>query len=128
MFFLAGLLVAGLAGLIVVPAFARRASRLAMARARMLAPFSVKEAGAERDMLRAEHAVAQHLLERRIETLQDAVGRHRADLGRQAVMLVALENGTDDRRAEIEELRGDLAADQREASSTKPLSAQAGSL
>jgi predicted nucleic acid-binding Zn-ribbon protein len=114
MFFLAGLLVAGLAGVIFVPAFARRASRLSAARARMLAPLSMKEAVAERDMLRAEHAVAQHRLERRIAALQDAVGRHRADLGRQAATIVALESGTSDRRAEIAELRADLAARQRE--------------
>ena len=36
MFFLAGLLVAGLAGLLILPAFARRALRLSQARARML--------------------------------------------------------------------------------------------
>jgi hypothetical protein len=114
MFFLAGLLVAGLAGVVALPAFARRASRLAQARARMLAPLSVKEAVAERDMLRAEHAVTHHRLERRIASLQDAVGRHRADLGRQAAMLVALESATSDRRAEIAELHADLAARQRE--------------
>jgi len=114
MFFLAGLLVAGLAGVVALPAFARRASRLAQARARMLAPLSVKEAAAERDMLRAEHAVTHNRLERRIASLQDAVGRHRADLGRQAAMLVALESGTSDRRAEIAQLLADLAAKERE--------------
>jgi hypothetical protein len=114
MFFVAGLLVAGLAGVIFVPAFARRASRLSAARARMLAPLSMQEAVADRDMLRAEHAVAQQRLERRVAALQDAVGRHRAELGRQAAVIVALESGTTDRRAEIAELRADLAASQRE--------------
>jgi hypothetical protein len=114
MFFLAGLLVAGLAGVIFAPAFARRASRLSAARARMLAPLSMKEAVADRDMLRAEHAVAQHRLERRVAALQEVVGRHRAELGRQAAVIVALESGTTDRRAEIAELRADLAARQRE--------------
>ncbi len=113
MFFLAGLLVAGLVGVMVLPAFARRASRLSAAHARMLAPLSMKEAVAERDMLRAEHAVVQHRLERLIAALQDAVGRHRAALGRQAAMLVALENRTTDHPAEIAELRADLAARQR---------------
>lgn len=114
MFFLAGLLVAGLAGVVALPAFARRAARLAQARARMLAPLSVKEAAAERDMLRAEHAVAHHRLERRIASLQDAVGRYRADLGRQAALLVALESATSDRRAEIALLQDELAARRRE--------------
>lgn len=115
MFFLAGLLVAGLAGLIIVPAFARRARRLAEARARLLAPLSVKEAIAERDLLRADHAVAQHLLERRVAALQEAVGRHRADLGRQAAMLVALESGTSDRRDEISDMAADFAAQRNRA-------------
>ncbi len=114
MFFLAGLLVAGLAGLLVVPAFVRRALRLSAARARMLAPLSAKEAAAERDMLRAEHAVAQSRLERRIAALQDAVARRRAELGRQAATLVAAESAATDQRSEIEGLRADLAARQRE--------------
>jgi hypothetical protein len=80
----------------------------------MLAPLSVKEAAAERDMLRAEQAVTHHRLERRIASLQDAVGRHRADLGRQAAMLVALESGTSERRAEIARLQADLEATRRE--------------
>ena len=50
----------------------------------MLAPLSMKEVVAERDLLRAEHALEQHRLERRIAILQDASARHRADLGRQA--------------------------------------------
>jgi DNA repair exonuclease SbcCD ATPase subunit len=110
MFFLAGLLVAGLAGLLVLPAFARRALRLSEARARMLAPLSMKEVVAERDLLRAEHAIEQHRLDRRIAALQEAVGRHRADLGRQAAMLVELESRTARLGSEISGLHGELAA------------------
>jgi DNA repair exonuclease SbcCD ATPase subunit len=109
MFFLAGLLVAGVAGLLVLPAFARRALRLAEARARMLAPLSMKEVVAERDSLRAEHAIEQHRLDRRIAALQEAVGRHRADLGRQAAMLVELESGAARMSGDIADLHGELA-------------------
>jgi chromosome segregation ATPase len=114
MFFLAGLLVAGLAGLLILPAFARRALRLSAARARMLAPLSMKEVVAERDLLRAEHAVEQYRLERRVATLQDAIARHRADLGRQAASLVALESETSKWGAEIANLRGELMAKERD--------------
>jgi chromosome segregation ATPase len=110
MFFLAGLLVAGLAGLLILPAFARRALRLSQARARMLAPLSMKEVVAERDLLRAEHAIEQHLLARRVAVLQDGVARHRADLGRQAAMLVKLESRTATLGGEISDLHGELAA------------------
>jgi hypothetical protein len=84
MFFFAGLLVSGLAGLLILPAFARRALRLSAARARLLAPLSVKDIVAERDLLRAEHALERHRLERRLATLQEQSALHRADLGRRA--------------------------------------------
>jgi DNA repair exonuclease SbcCD ATPase subunit len=114
MFFLAGVLVAGLAGLSILPAFARRSSRLSATRTRMFAPLSVKEAVAERDLLRAEHAVEQFRLERRITTMQEAVARHRADLGRQAANFVALESQMIKSRADNAELFAELAAKSRD--------------
>jgi hypothetical protein len=114
MFFLAGLLVAGLAGLLILPAFARRALRLSAARARILAPLSMKEVVAERDLLRAEHAVEQFRLERRVAGMQEAVGRHRADLGRQAAELVALESDRAKSNTENASLRDALAAKEQE--------------
>jgi chromosome segregation ATPase len=116
MFFVAGLLVAGLAALLILPAFARRALRLSETRARMSAPLSMKEVVAERDLLRAEHALEQHRLERRLAGLQDAGARHRADLGRQAANIVALESRTDKMTDEIAGLRGELAASGRNVS------------
>jgi chromosome segregation ATPase len=117
MFFLAGLLVAGLAGLLILPAFARRALRLSEARARMLAPLSMKEVIAERDLLRAEHALEQHRLERRVASLQDANAGHRASLGRHAAVLVAFEGRTGElmneiaaRERDIRGLEGELGA------------------
>jgi chromosome segregation ATPase len=114
MFFLAGLLVAGLAGLLVLPAFARRALRLSEARARMLAPLSMNEVVAERDLLRAEHAVEHYRLERRLHAAQDAVAHHRADIGRHVSALVALESEAGKKGAEIGELRDEATARRRE--------------
>jgi chromosome segregation ATPase len=114
MFFLAGLLVAGLAGLLILPAFARRSSRLAATRTQMFAPLSMKEVVAERDLLRAEHAVEQFRLERHIATMQDAVARHRADLGRQAADLVAFESRMAKSGAENADLRAELTAKARD--------------
>jgi chromosome segregation ATPase len=117
MFFLAGLLVAGLAGLLILPAFARRALRLSEARARMLAPMSMKEVIAERDLLRAEHALEHHRLERRVASLQDANAGHRANLGRHAAVLVAFEGRANEltneiaaRERDIRGLEGELGA------------------
>jgi chromosome segregation ATPase len=64
---------------------------------------------AERDLLRAEHAVEQHRLERRLQTAQDAVAHHRADIGRHIAKLVALEGEAGKKDAEIVELRGEAA-------------------
>jgi chromosome segregation ATPase len=114
MFFLAGLLVAGLAGLLILPAFAARAYRLAAARARLLAPMSMKDVVAERDLLRAEHAIEQHRLERRLATVQDAGARDRAELGRQAANIVALEGEAGKLADEISHLRAQLDARERD--------------
>src|SRR5580704_7446337 len=91
MFFFAGLLVAGLAGLLIVPAFAGRAYRLAAARARLTAPMSMKDVVAERDLLRAEHAIEQYRLERRLAAAEDTSARDRAELGRNVIKLVGAE-------------------------------------
>jgi chromosome segregation ATPase len=80
----------------------------------MLAPLSMKEVVAERDLLRAEHAIEQHRLQRRVEALQDAGAGHRADLGRQAVAMVALETKTEELNGEIAGLRSTLAGRDRD--------------
>ncbi len=80
MYFLAGLLVAGLVLMLILPAFWRRALRLSARRARLLTPLSVNEAIAERDQLRAEHAVARRMLERRIDDLESQLALKRAEL------------------------------------------------
>ena len=80
----------------------------------MLAPLSMKEVVAERDLLRAEHAIEQHRLEQRLATAQDADARRRADLGRQAASLVALESQTGKLTGEIADLRNGLAARERD--------------
>lgn len=110
MYFVAGLLVAGLAAMLVLPAFWRRALRLAARQARLQAPLSFSEAVAERDQLRAEQAVKQRRLERRIEDFEEAIASHRAELGREAKRVVALETLAGERHTEIGGLRAELAA------------------
>ncbi|HLW90241.1 MAG TPA: hypothetical protein VKS78_02925 [Roseiarcus sp.] len=115
MYFVAGFLVAGLAAMLILPAFWRRALRLSARRVRLQAPLSVSEAVAERDQLRADRAVAERRLEHRVEALQAASADHRAGLGRQAKRIVELEDRAADLSREIEELTGDLKAARREA-------------
>ena len=82
MFFVLGVLVAGLSGLMILPAVWRRAVRLSTRRLEMQTPLSMDEVLADRDLLRAEHAVEQLRLEERLIREQDAHARHRAEIGR----------------------------------------------
>lgn len=113
-YFAIGFLVAALAGVVWTPIVSRRATRLAEARARLQAPISERQAIAERDALRAEHAVEHMRLERRLTLAEeDAIGL-RAEAGRQSVRIITLEadaahhRAVDvERRAEIDELRSE---------------------
>jgi hypothetical protein len=114
MYFIAGLLVAGLAAMLVLPAFWRRALRLSSRRVRLQAPLSVSEAVAERDQLRAEHSLASRRLEQRMEILESSVAAHRAGFGRQSRRIVELESQGSDQAGKIERLGEDLEAKRRE--------------
>ncbi len=74
-----------------MPVISRRATRLAEARARLQAPITEKQAIAERDALRAVHAVEQVRLERRLALAKDVSMGLRAEVGRQSVKIIALE-------------------------------------
>jgi hypothetical protein len=113
MYFVAGLLVAGLVLMLILPAFWRRALRLSARRARLLTPLSVNEAIAERDQLRAEHAVARRLLERRIEALQTELAQKRAALGRE-MKRAALDEDKLGLTRDVAALRDELAAKARD--------------
>ncbi len=84
MYFALGFLVAALLALMFLPAFWRRAMRLSMRRLQMLAPMSMEEVIAERDMLRAEFAVRERRLEQEMEALQAARAQDMATTGRYA--------------------------------------------
>jgi chromosome segregation ATPase len=114
MYFVAGLLVAGLVMMLILPAFWRRALRLSEKRARLQTPLSVNEAIAERDQLRADQAVARRRLERRVEALQAALARQRVAYGRE-VKRAALDQEKANQMREIADLRDELAGAAREA-------------
>jgi chromosome segregation ATPase len=89
-----GFLTATLLALATAPAVTSRARRLASARARLLAPLSEAQAVADRDALRAQHALDIHRLERRIAAAEEDVATRRAELGRQITRNVMLEEST----------------------------------
>ena len=114
-----GFLTATLLALAAAPAVARRARRLAESRARLLAPLSESQAIADRDALRAQHAIDIVRLERRLRAAEEAVATRKVEIGRQSVRLFALEEtaatsvgALEAARWEANELRGELGAAQ----------------
>ena len=96
-----GALSAALAFLLAIPAVSRRAHRLAQRRAALAAPLSATEARADRDALRAKHALDVALIERRAASAQTQWAEAQIELGRRAAELVARDSEIDDKRAEI---------------------------
>jgi DNA repair exonuclease SbcCD ATPase subunit len=117
-----GFLVAALLALAAAPAIARRARRLAEARARLQAPLTEAQAIAERDALRAQHAVDQFRLEQRLTAVATVAAQRQIEIGRQGSRIVALEEASAELTAqsaalaalerEARELRGELGAAQ----------------
>jgi chromosome segregation ATPase len=115
--FAIGFLAAALAAVAAAPLLSRRAMRLAVQRARLRAPVSEKQAIADMDALRGEHAVEQARVERRLRLAEEASQTLRAAAGRQAVELIQLRGETTelngalyDQRAEAEALGGEARA------------------
>ncbi len=88
MFFVLGILVAGLLGLIILPALWWRAVRLSTRRLEMQVPLSMDEVLAERDLLRAEFALVQNRLEKSLERERDLRAQERIALGGARVELL----------------------------------------
>lgn len=110
MIFALGFLLASLCALLLVPVLNNRAMRLSRRRVEGLLPLSAREIAAERDALRAEFAVAQRRLERKVEAAESKRHGDMATLGTRELEVAALgrEVETRDtalglRKAEIEQ-------------------------
>lgn len=115
LFFALGFLSAALLAMLALPALAHRARRLSEARARLHAPLSQTEAIAERDQLRARHAVEQHRLEKRLDEVGDAAARTKAELGRRELAIVDFEDRQRGHLRLIDRQGQDLEGGQRRA-------------
>ncbi len=81
LFFGLGALVAALLWLVMLPAFWRRASRLSLAAIEQSLPLTPNEIAAERDHLRAEHAVRIGQMENRVAAMREALVAAKAETG-----------------------------------------------
>jgi len=101
MIFALGFLAASLCGLLLLPALNARAARLERRRAEARLPLSPAEIAAERDFLRAQFAVQQRRLERRVETVESKRQADMAAIGAGTMRVAALARDVAARDAEI---------------------------
>lgn len=110
MFAALGFLGASLCALLILPALNARAERLARRRLEALYPMSIVELTAEKDHLRAEFAVRERQLERRVEEAMAARRAEMEEMGRRIVRIGTLTQEIERRDAHLSEIERDLLA------------------
>lgn len=101
MIFALGFLAASLCALLLLPAVNARAARLSRRRIEARLPLSVSEVAAEKDYLRAQFAVAQRRLERKVETVQSRRHADMAAIGSRTMEVEALARTLEAREASL---------------------------
>jgi chromosome segregation ATPase len=107
LYFAIGFLAAALAAVAAAPLVSRRAMRLAMARARLRAPVTEKQAIADMDALRGQHAVEQARVERRLTLAEEISTGLRTAVGRQSSEILRLRANLADREGELWDQRAE---------------------
>jgi chromosome segregation ATPase len=85
--FTLGFVICGLIGLALLPMVSGRARRLTLSRIEARLPMTFDEIEAERDLLRARHAVGLRALEIKAEQERQAHAQDEAELGRRALAI-----------------------------------------
>lgn len=111
-----GFLTASLIAILIVPWVWRRAVKVTGKRLQFAAPDSVMEVQADRDQLRAEHALATRKLELRLQDLKDKLARQAVEITEGAALtddlhgqLAQKDTEISKRDAEIERLRASMS-------------------
>lgn len=110
MIFALGVLAASLLWLLALPVLSRRAGRLAMARLARRLPMSIVELNAERDQMRAVHAVEVRRLEQSGEAARQRAAALMSDNGRHVARIVDLEARVAHLETENQRLTEELSA------------------
>ena len=111
MYFVLGLLSAGLVALMVMPAVWRRAVRLTKKRIEAATPMTMAEFRADKDQLRAEFALATRRLEMNVEALRRRLSDQVRDINRKKNELGGMKGERDTHLSivrELEEREGEL--------------------
>ncbi|MCB1498394.1 MAG: hypothetical protein KDK07_01170 [Bauldia sp.] len=110
MYFVLGLLAAGLLALALTPAVWRRAHRLARARVESSLPMSLGEVQAEKDQLRASFAMSARRLELEVADLKEKTAAQTIAASRYKTEIATLVAAQNEKAAAIAELEAGLAA------------------
>ncbi len=109
MVFTLGLLTASLIALLALPIVSGRARRSERVSLERRLPLSLGEVAAERDQIRAAHAVAIRQVEQRAEAADARAAAAMAEAGRRSTALVIAEEGRRAAETTVGELRADLS-------------------
>lgn len=104
MYFVLGLLVAGMLALIVLPAVWRRAVRLTKKRIEAATPMTMSEFRADKDQLRAEFALSTRRLEMNVEALRRRLADQLRDVNRKKSELSGIKGERDSHLQIVREL------------------------
>src|SRR6218665_437460 len=104
MYFVLGLLVAGLVALIIMPAVWRRAVRLTKKRIEAAPPMTMAESRADKDQLRAEFALSTRRLEMNVEALRRRLSDQLRDINRKRTEVGAIKGERESQLTQIREL------------------------
>ncbi|MBX9925776.1 MAG: hypothetical protein K2Y05_05415 [Hyphomicrobiaceae bacterium] len=99
-----GFLVATLLAVIVAPAYRNRTMRLTTDALRRSLPLTESEIRADRDRMRAEHAIRIHNLETQLERVTLGSARQKIEVNRRDARISELEGLTNTQTAQLEEL------------------------
>jgi chromosome segregation ATPase len=104
MYFALGLLVAGLIGLIIMPAVWQRAVRLTKKRIEAATPITMAEFRADKDQLRAEFALSTRRLEMNVEALRRRLADQLRDINRRKTEVGSMKGERDSHLTIVREL------------------------
>lgn len=104
MYFVLGVLVAGLLALIILPAVWRRAVRLTKKRIEAATPMTMAEFRADKDQLRAEFALSTRRLEMNVEALRRRLSDQLRDINRKKNELGGMKGERDSHLQVVREL------------------------
>lgn len=103
MYFALGFLAAGLLALVIAPAVWQRAVRLTRKKVENARPVSLSEIAAEKDQLRAEHAIVSRRLESSVSEFREKAAERLIELNRKQQSLNAIRTERDEKSLIITE-------------------------